>query len=231
MKLLATLPLVAVLFGCEATNHDHAYNDNFGADPRVSDDVYVYVPESQRDDVDEARAESLKMKDAVDQAQHEVGLEAQRLDIAKSERNNAEDAVETSRRELELARKSATEEHNDVVDDAEGRLDKARRRWHAAQANVSLHEVRLDQLKADVALAKLKVELANARVELAKAKAVSELDRPELYDLPVHDFEAAVQDHETRIKMAEVDVDAWKKKAELRQKAFDDRNDDADDAG
>ena len=52
MKLLATLPLVAVLFGCEATNHDHAYNDDFGNDPRVSDDVFVYVPESQRDDVD-----------------------------------------------------------------------------------------------------------------------------------------------------------------------------------
>ena len=231
MKLLATLPLLALLFGCESTTHNQAYDDDFGKDPRVSDDVFVYVPESERDEVDEARAEALEMKDTVDQAQHEVGLEAQRLDIAKSERNNAEDAVETARRELKVARDSAKDDRNDIVEDAEARVDGARRRWHAAQAKVALHEARLDQLKADVALAKLKVDLAEARIELAKAKAVSELDRPELYDLPVRDFEASVKEHETRLKMAEVDVDAWKKKAELRQKAYDDVDDEADDAG
>src|SRR5262249_22304314 len=115
--------------------------------------------------------------------------------------------------------------------DAESRLEQARSRWHAAQASVAWHEAHLDQLKADVTLAKLRVDLADARVELAKAKAVSKLDRPAIYDVPVRDFEATVEDHETRLKMAEVDVDGWKKKVDLRQKALDARDDKVKDAG
>jgi len=230
MKLIATLPVLALLFGCESTGHDHVYHQHFGSDPRVSDDVYVYVPESDRSDVDEARADSLKMKDTVAQAEHEVSVEAKRLDLAKSELNNAQDGVETAQKELELARESSHDDRKDGVDDAEGRLDQARHRWHAAQANVAWHEAHLDQLKADVTLAKLRVDLAEARIELAKAKAVSKLDRPEIYDVPVRDFEASVEDHETRIKMAEVDADAWKKKVELRQKALEHRDDKANNA-
>ena len=232
MKLIATLPLLALLVGCQSTTHDHVYNQHFGSDPQVSDDVYVYVPESDRSDVDEARADSLKMKDTVAQAEHEVSVEAKRLDVAKSELGNAEDGVETAQKALELARESSQSDRKDSVDDAEGRLDQARHRWHAAQANVAWHEAHLDQLKADVTLAKLRVDLAEARIELAKAKAVSKLDRPEIYDVPVRDFEASVEDHETRIKMAEVDADAWKKKVELRQKALESRDDKAkNDAG
>ncbi|HEX5009704.1 MAG TPA: hypothetical protein VFY71_04830 [Planctomycetota bacterium] len=233
MKLITTLPLLALplLFACETTTHDHVYHDHFGTDPKVSDDVYVYVPQSDRDDVNDARTESMKMQDSVAQAQHEVDVEAQQLDVARSELNNAEDGVDTARREYELSRETAQKDHDDRVDEAQKRLDAARQRWHAAAANVAWHEAHLDQLKADVTLAKLRVDLANAKVELAKAKAVSKLDRPEIYGLPLNDFEASVQDHETRIKMAEVDADAWKKKVELRQKALEDRKDKVKDAG
>jgi chromosome segregation ATPase len=232
MKTIAPVLMLALLAACQTTDrHDHLAYDYVGLDPRVDDDVYVHVPEADRKDVDEARTESLRSKDEVAQAQHEVDLETKQLRVAKDELDNAKDSVDIAQREFLLANDTTHDDHDDYVKASQERLDQARQRLQAARAKVALHEVRLEQQKADVTLAKLQVELAESRIELAKAKAVYELDRPGCRDLPLRDFEAAVADRETRLKMAEVDAEAWNKKIELRQKMLDDRRDDVGDEG
>ena len=213
MKTLLLLPALALLFGCQAFDHGHDhYRD--GADLRVDDGLLVHVPENKRDDIDEARRDSLKMQDAVTKAEHDVTVEKESLSIARDEADVAEDQVDNARRKLDLARRGDTK---DDVKDAEDDLEGARKRYRAALAKVEWHKVKVDQLQADVTTARLRVDLANAKVELAKARAVHDLDRPESRDVAVNDFEASVADHETRVKMAEVDADAWKKKLDLRE--------------
>lgn len=220
MKSFCLLPALALLVGCQAFGNDPYHN---GDAPRINDDLLVHVPADDRDDIEEARRESLKLKDAVAKAEHDVDVEQERLSIARDESDVAEDEVDNARRRLDLARRGDREGD---VKDADERLADARKRYRASRAKVEWHKVKIDQLQADVTTARLRVELAEAKLELAKARAVHDLDRPETRDVAVHDFEACVEDHETRVKMAEVDADAWKKKLDLSEERMKAREDD-----
>ncbi len=222
MKMIASLLLLALLTaGCQSGT---SYNNHYrGSTPHVEDDVFVYVPESDRGDIATARAESSRMMDSVAVAKRDLDQEVQRLSLAEDQLETTGDEVDTARESLALARDSNEARREKEVENATRQLESARSRWRYGESAVAYNELRVDQLESGVALAKLRVTLADARIEFAKAHAVSKLDRPEAQDVSLPDFQACIDEHEARIAMAEVDADAWKKKLELRQKALDSR--------
>ncbi|MBI1381592.1 MAG: hypothetical protein GC161_10960 [Planctomycetaceae bacterium] len=220
MRTLAALSLLAlVTAGCQS----HRYTENIypSGTPTVADELFVLVPEGSRKSIIEARTERLRMQDAVAVAERDLKLERQRLEVAKVEAEQTATGMTAARRSLEVAEKSAEGRREADMDEAAAQIDRARARWHEARMNVAFHESRIAQLEDELELAKLRVDLADARVELDKAKAVAKLDRPEAENIAIGDFEANVEEHETRIAIAEIDAKAWEEKMELRREAIE----------
>lgn len=216
---LAALALFTV--GCKSNPFD---NDRYNySSPEVDDDVLVYVPESERDEITKARSECDEMKDRVTIAENQVEQEKRRLDVAEEELDVAEAEVDAAKKALSVARNSSESIREREIDNADDKLENARARWRSAQSQIAFHQARIDQLQSEVELAEMRVELAEARVQLAKARAVRELDRPEADKITVSDFEACVEEKEAMVAMAEVDAEAWEKKVKMRQDALDER--------
>lgn len=220
MRTLAALSIVVLAsVGCQS----HRYTENTypSGSPTVADELFVLVPEGSRKAIIEARTERLRMQDAVAVAERDLKLERQRLEVAEVEAKQSATGMTAARRALEVAEKSSEARREGEMDDASSQIDRARARWHEARSKVAFHESRIAQLEDELELAKLRVDLADARVELDKARAVAKLDRPEAETIALRDFEASVEEHETRIAIAEVDARAWKEKMELRREAIE----------
>ncbi|MEO6708038.1 MAG: hypothetical protein ABIP42_00580, partial [Planctomycetota bacterium] len=218
MKLSKSLALLSLLcVGCHTdpfSDRRHPYSD-----PTVHDDVYVNVPESDRDEIAKIRTEWNELKDRVDIAERNVEQERQRLGVAKAELDAAEAGARAARKGLDVAYESEESIRQREIESAQRNLEAARAQWLSAKSKIAFHDANIDQLKAEVDLTKTRMDLAESRMELAKAKAVHKLDRPEARDIAVSEFEASVKEHEAIVAMAEVDAEAWQKKVKIRQAA------------
>lgn len=220
IKILAVIPLVALMtVACQTSRYaEQAYSTSA---PTVDKDLFVLVPEANRGDLAETRAELSRVQDGVGLAERDLMVERQRLTGAKQTAEQAGEGMSSARRALVVAKNSGELRRADEIATATAQIDRARARWHEARSQVALHTSRIAQLESDVILAKLRVDLATAKVEFDKARAVTQLDRPEADTIALRDFEASVAECETQIAMAEVDAEAWERKMQLRQKALE----------
>ncbi|MFN0243187.1 MAG: hypothetical protein ACKVWV_09880 [Planctomycetota bacterium] len=221
MKTIASLLLIA---SCTvACNSSSFHGRHRASNLTVNDDILVYVPESERDDIAKARTDLNAMEDRVAIAESNVEQEKKRRDLSQGELRAAEVEVDNAEKALEVARTSAESSREREVQEANRMIEDARARRRAAQSKIWFHDTRIEQLEAAVELTEAQVELAEAKVELAKAEAVHELDRPESRDISVSEFRACVEEREAEVALAEVDAEAWEKKVKLRQDLLDAR--------
>lgn len=220
MKTIAGLAFLTLLaVGCNSTPF-HGHNDRY-SHLTVDDDALVYVPESGRAEIDQARTGCDQMRDQVSIAQRNLEQGKRQLDLAEEELDVSELHVNSAMKGLEVARSSNGNVRDAQIAAANATIDGARAQWHSAVSDVAYHAVRIEQLDALVQLARLRVKRSEAEVELAKAKAVVALDRPETRDISVGEFQACLDERNAEVALAEVDADAWEKKVEVRRDVLD----------
>ncbi|HEX6882985.1 MAG TPA: hypothetical protein VF530_06365 [Planctomycetota bacterium] len=218
IRWLVLIPALAI--GCKS----NPFSDRDGSAALVVDDDFlVDVPESDRADIAVARTERSEMRDLVAIAERNVEQGRRQLDVAEEELAAAEAAVRTAEKSLAVAGEDDESVRASEIGDANRRLEGARARKHWARSKVAYQGTHISRLESQTDLARLRLEWSEARVELAKARAVHELDRPEARALSVGEFEARVAEKQVEVAMAEIDAQAWEKKAQVRQHALDDR--------
>jgi hypothetical protein len=196
---------------------------SYGEQPMVDDQMLMSVPASDRDDINKARTERNEAVDAVAMAEREVERAQERVNIAKHDIDIAAEEIDAAQARLDLAMSGNGSDRQDRIDDSMAACDGAHAHAAWAHAQVELEKGRVEQAEARVAIAKQRVELADARIELAKAEAVHSLKRPDLEPVDVAQFERAVADEEVELKLTEIDAEACKEKLDVRQDALESR--------
>src|SRR5688500_6852622 len=150
MKTISTLALLSVLgfAACHSdpiTGHRYRYSDR-----PVDDDVLGNVRESERNDNAKARTDWNEHQDRVAIAQRNVEQEKARLKVAKAELDAAEASLRAARKGVDVAYESDESVREREIDDADDRLEEARRQWLSRKSKFAYHEAHIDQLESDV---------------------------------------------------------------------------------
>lgn len=222
MRIVIGASVLLLAAGCQ-TSPFHSRASSRSA-PRVEEDMLAYVPAAQRSSISEARTERDAMEDRASISERDVEHERETLELVQDELDVADAQVDNAQEALLVARKSNNDLRSDEVEGANQRLTEARSHQRMSQSKVAYQRTYIDQRRSELNLAELRVDLADARVELAKASAIQDLDRPEASTVPVIEFERRVEDLQTEVELASIDLEAWKKKVELRRQGLDSRD-------
>jgi hypothetical protein len=181
--------------------------------PSIDDAYLVYVPEEARAELDELRIEHARLADRLASADHEIELQQERRRIAAEELDLARNEVEIVEARAKAARTNPEREASEYDED----LDTARTHVQWAEAQVEYRGALVDLARAERELAQRQVEVAEARIELRKARAVEQLEDDRVPEIEVSRYEQSLDAAQTRVEMAEIDVEAAQRRAEARE--------------
>jgi hypothetical protein len=214
MKLL--LPLSALLLlttaACESSPWRHGT-------AKVDDAYLARVSDGDRDDIAELRASRAEMSDELAFAERRIEEERARKKVAEQEVDIAKQEVSRAEASLDVS----MDNDNDAAETGREQLDAARAHVRWAEAQVAYLDLRIEQAKSERELAEKRVALAEAKLELRKAEAIDDSDDEALPDIDLVDYRDDVDEAQMDVELAEIELEACRKKADARQAMLDRR--------
>ncbi len=215
-----TKPAVLLLLGLASTSCQSTRSGEWRSEPQEVDvALLVNVSESNRQQIDEARADQRTKDDELAFAQRELERSKEDMKLAREELGIAKTRVDRSKQ----SRKIATGRTDSDVEAADEAVEQAYRYQNWVEARIDRQEALVERRMVERDLAAKRAELAAAQVQLAKAEAVEGLNRPDVQDIEVADYRYRVMELEDEIEMLEVDLEASKRKNDLHDSRIKDR--------
>ncbi|MCC7170858.1 MAG: DUF4398 domain-containing protein [Planctomycetes bacterium] len=186
-------------------------------EPVTDDALMAHLTESQREQIDAARAEHDHRSDDLAQARQDVERAKAQQQLAKTDLSVAEARVDAAESAVAVAATGTTDE-----------MTEAREALVVAEAKVVPHRDLIHWRECDVTraekaalLAEREEELALARVGLEKARAFSKSDRASAADVDVPKHEARVRECQRLSALARVELDAAARECNVAEKSYD----------
>lgn len=183
--------------------------------PTVDDAYLVNIPEDQRQQIVDLRVQRAQLTDELAAAERRVDLARKREKVASEELDVAQQEVAVFEARAGAAREdpdAQAAQHDESLAHAQAHVEWARAQTELADAGVAL-------ARAERKLAERRTDVVEAQLELRKARAVDDLEDDRVPDLEINRYVEAVDAAETRVAMAEIDVQA----AHRRTQAQEDR--------
>lgn len=182
-----------------------------------NDSLIEHVSETERAEINAARAEYDQASDAHAGTRQEVVRAKAACALAQADLELAEARVEHAEA-VEAAAKTGTE---DELRDATEELRVARADVQPQRDLIHWRECELSRCEKAAVLAECEQELAEARVGLVKARAFAQVDQAASRNIDVPAQEALVIDRQERASIAAVELEASRRSCDLAQRTFD----------
>lgn len=209
----ATLSLLATLALAACSSISMPWHEDR---PKVDDALLADLPDDDRQAIADLRAERARLGDELAAAEREISRREAQKDVADEELDVARQEVDVAKARLRAASEAGGEP--DVVAELEDEgLAAARAHVAWARAQIDYGEALVQEARAERDLAKRRVELADARLEQRKAEAVTGLEGGRMTEADLERYAEAVDRAQVAVSMAEVDVDAWERKAAVNE--------------
>lgn len=207
MRRATTTTMLLILSSCSSMpwNHDAARPVDAG--------LLVYVPESEKQGIQEARATRAQVSEDLAVAQRDAEQAASRLDIAKNDAGVIEDRVDEAQDQVDHAKAYGTQ---DALAAAQQNLADTQAAARLARTRVDYYEDLETLADRMVDLEQARLDLATARVNLSEAQAISRLDRPATQDVDVASYRETVRQLEDEVATAQVEARAARTRVDLR---------------
>jgi hypothetical protein len=214
MRRAITITTLMILSACSST----PWNDS---EPQPVDaGLLAHVPESERQEIQEARADRAQVREDLAIVEREAQEVASRLDLAADDLDVLEARLDEAEERVEHAEEFGTQED---LADARDRLYDSQAAVRLARTKISYYDDLRALAKRMVDLQEARLELATARVELSEAAAIARLDRPAAQEVEVHAYEERVRRLEDEVAANQVEVRAARTRVELRHELLSER--------
>ena len=191
---------ITALFACAALSAC----TNLSGEPQSNDSMMAYLSDSQRDAINESRAELDERNDNLAIARQDVVLAKAELNLARSELDMVKARIDRAEAAVAVAQTGT-----------EAELEAANAKLLAAEAAalpqnelIHWHECEVTRCRKAEALARRERDLATAGVELVKARAFAESDRVGAGEVDVTRNEESVREFEKQVALAAVELEA-----------------------
>ena len=199
-RALSFLAVAALAASCQSSRDE----------PTVDDSYLINVPEDQRREIIDLRVKRAQLGD-------EIAAAEARLELSKDRREVASQELDVAQQEVDVYQARAVAGQSDP-DAQAGENDEPLSQAHAhvdwARAQTQFADMRVELARAQLQLAERRMEVAEAQLELRKAHAVEDLEDDRIPELEINRYRLAVDAAETRVTMAEIDVQAARARAQ-----------------
>lgn len=190
---------------------------NLSGKPESNDSMMAYVSDSQRDMINESRAELYERNDNLAIARQDVVLAKAELNLARSELDMVKARIDRAEASVAVAQSGTDAD----LEAANARLLAAKAEVEPQNELISWRELEIARCQKAETLARRERDLATARVELVKARAFAESGRAGSSEVDVTANEERVREFEKQVALAVVELDAATTESAVAERRFE----------
>ncbi len=200
IRALSFLAVAALAASCQSSRNQ----------PTVDDSYLINVPEDQRREIIDLRVKRAQLGDEITAAEARLELSKDRREVATQELDVAQQEVDV----YQARAVAGQSDPNAQVGENDEPLSQAHAHVDWARAQTDFADMRIELARAQIQLAERRMEVVEAQLELRKAHAVEDLDDDRIPALEINSYRQAVDAAETRVTMAEIEVQAARARAQ-----------------